>query len=90
MHIQSLHQEKQSNPERNPGTLQILTLKEEIKTFLDMDMEGEYDTIYQTNEILKLFIEKIDIKLRNVENERTEYSYGYLDALRELKQSLKE
>lgn len=55
-----------------------------------MDMEGEYDTIYQTNEILKLFIEKIDIKLRNVENERTEYSYGYLDALRELKQSLKE
>lgn len=35
-------------------------------------------------------IEKIDIKIRNVENEQPEYWRGYLDALRELKQSLKE
>lgn len=88
MSVPTLSQTQQSNPERNPGNVQILTLKEEIKTFLDMDMEGEYDTIYQTNEILKLFIEKIDIKLRNVESEESEYWIGYLEALRELKQDL--
>ncbi|MDX1371275.1 MAG: hypothetical protein R3321_02330 [Nitrososphaeraceae archaeon] len=41
------------------------------------------------NKLLNLVIEKIDIKLRNVENEQPDYWRGYLDALRELKQEIK-
>lgn len=49
----------------------------------------EEDAEYYTDQMLKIFIEKIDIKLRNVESEESEYWRGYIEALRELKQDLK-
>ena len=54
------------------------------------DHEQGYRAIDYADKTLNLFIEKIDIKLRNVENEQPEYWRGYLTAMRELKQLLKE
>lgn len=61
-------------------------LRKEIKTFLDGDIEGEYDTTYQTNEILKLFKQKIDLVLENDKPNTvySEFQRGYLTAFRDM------
>ena len=90
MHIQPLHKEKQSNPERNPGNVPILTLREDVEGLIYAirytDVSIDFESV--TNDMINIFIEQIDIKLRNVESEESEYWRGYLEALRELKQDL--
>ena len=46
------------------------------------------DSVCCADYFIKLVIEQIDIKLRNVESEESEYWIGYIEALRELKQDL--
>ena len=68
-----------------------MTLREDVEGLIYAirytDVSIDFESV--TNDMINIFIEKIDIKLRNVENEQPEYWRGYLDALRELKQSLK-
>ena len=66
-----------------------MTLSTEIFDIVRLSTAYTYDEVLEdTNKIINLFIEKIDIKLRNVENEQPDYWKGYLDALRELKQEI--